>query len=90
MPRNIKKKQAAQAGTGVGRINSAPNAGVVDEEGDERVIRREETGLMSHLKGVLGPLPGRAMPAAAAGGAGAKGGDDDYQRFLDGLGDLDS
>ena len=88
VPRNIKKKQAAQAGSGVGRINSAPNAGMVDEEGDERVVRREESGLMSHLKAVLGPMPGKAQAGASAGSGG--GSDDDYQKFLDGLGNLDS
>ena len=91
VPRNIRKKIAASAGTGVGRINSAPNAGEVEEEGDELVVRRQENGLMSHLKGVLGPMPGvQAAPGAGAAGSGGASGDDEYQRFLAGLGSLDS
>lgn len=74
-------------------MNSAPNAGVLDEEGDERVVRQAESGLMSHLKGVLGPAPGvHSAPAVGRASSGTKdagGGDDDYQKFLDGLGGLE-
>lgn len=88
VPRNLKKKGASSslAGSGGsgGRINAAPGAGTIDEEGDEVVVRKTDGGLMGKLKGVLGSEVGSAV-----GGGGAKASaDEDYERFLAGLGDI--
>jgi len=72
VPRNLKRKKAA--------VNAAPGGGEIDADGDELRKRRDDGGgLMGRLKGVLGE------PKAAPAG---KDGDDDYQDFLKGLGDL--
>ena len=80
MPRGVKRKKPVGGVT----INAAPGSGVVDEDGDEvRATREEGGGLMGKLKGVLGPEP------AAQASTGPKSGvDDDYAKFLEGLGDL--
>ncbi|WVW83969.1 hypothetical protein I302_105992 [Kwoniella bestiolae CBS 10118] len=79
VPRGVKKRKTAPGG---GIINAAPGAGEIDEEGDERkravVVN---SGLMGKLKGVLGDQP---RPQASGSG----GEDDEYKRFLEGLGDL--
>jgi hypothetical protein len=60
----------------------------VDEDGDERRVKAKEEeggGLMGRLKGVLGNVEvGQGKQAGAAG----SGGEDEYQKFLDGLGDM--
>ena len=72
VPRNLKRKKAA--------VNAAPGGGEIDADGDELRKRRDDGGgLMGRLKGVLGE-PKAAPPGQA--------GDDDYQDFLKGLGDL--
>jgi hypothetical protein len=74
VPRNLKRKK------GTTNVVAAPGGGEVDEDGDERRKKRDDgPGLMGKLQGVLGDAP-----RAGAGG----GGDDDYQEFLKGLGDL--
>lgn len=95
VPRGVKRKAgtaggatgAGSSGASMGRINATPGAGQVDEDGDEiRVKRQDGPGLMGVLKGVLGD--GRPAPGGSGSGqAGAKG-EDDYQKFLDGLNDL--
>ena len=86
VPRGVKRKQAAAPG-GVS-VNAAPGAGEVDEDGDERKSKRQdEGGLMGRLKGMFGDMPtagSGSAPGAKKGGEG----DDEYQKFLDGLGDL--
>lgn len=93
VPRGVKRKAGGAggaagsggAGASMGRINATPGAGQVDEDGDEiRVKRQEGPGLLGVLKGVLGD--GRTG-GPGAGQGGAKG-EDDYQKFLDGLNDL--
>lgn len=79
----MKRKKATTA-TGAVSINAAPGSGDVDEDGDEvRPKKVDSGGLMGKLNGVLGDLrrEERKKPAA-------RGGDDDYQKFLEGLGDL--
>jgi hypothetical protein len=72
VPRNLKRKKAA--------VNAAPGGGEIDADGDELRKKRDDGGgLMGRLKGVLGEP--KAVPAG-------KDGDDDYQGFLKGLGDL--
>jgi len=92
VPRGVKRKKAAAPG-GVS-INATPGSGQVDEDGDERVVRRDEGGgLMGRLKGVFGDMPS-GSPAQIATGtkAGATGAavgeEDEYQKFLAGLGDI--
>lgn len=84
VPRGVKRKKAA--GT---MINAAPGAGEIDEAGDE--IRKREgggPGLLGKLSGVLCDL--NSAPGGSVDGATSTGGsgDDEYQRFLEGLGDL--
>lgn len=86
VPRGVKRKQASAPG-GV-NVNAAPGAGEVDEDGDERKSKRQdEGGLMGRLKGMFGDMPATGTASPPAGKKGADG-DDEYQRFLDGLGDL--
>lgn len=87
VPRGIKRKKGPGAAP---TINATPNGGDVDDEGDA-VRRKRDDGpdLKSRLQGVLGDAPALApsqakKPAQSAGG----GGDDDYQNFLKGLGDI--
>ncbi|WVQ67646.1 uncharacterized protein L199_005849 [Kwoniella botswanensis] len=83
VPRGVKKRKT---GPGGGIINAAPGAGEIDEEGDERkrtVQNSGSGGLMSKLKGVLGDQP----KVDGTSGTG-EGEDDEYKRFLEGLGDL--
>lgn len=82
VPRGVKRKQAAAPG-GVS-VNAAPGGGVIDEDGDERRVKQKEEGggLMGRLKGVLG---NGSTPDPKAGTGGA---DDEYQKFLEGLGDI--
>lgn len=83
------------------RINAAPGGGVVDEEGDEVVVRQVDSGLMGKLKGMLGSDLGGGATAGSynrgststradtsAGGQTKATADDDYERFLAGLGDI--
>jgi inosine triphosphate pyrophosphatase len=75
------------------RVNAAPGAGELDEDGDEVVIRRPDgPGLLGVLKGVLGEGNGAggkgSKDAAGKGDVGKGAGEDDYQRFLEGLHDL--
>ncbi|WWD17249.1 hypothetical protein CI109_101687 [Kwoniella shandongensis] len=78
VPRGVKKRK----GPGGGPINAAPGAGEIDEDGDERKNRTSGGGgLLGKLEGVLGGV----KTAAPQSGGGA---DDDYQKFLEGLGDL--
>ena len=77
VPRGVKRKKPPAGGVA---INAAPGAGELDADGDEvRTKRAVGGGLMGKLSGVLGE-----MKRDEKGGAG----DDDYQRFLEGLGDL--
>ena len=63
-------------------INAAPRAGQVDEDGDEvRTKMTDGGGLMGKLHGVLGGMK-RDVTVTRGGG------DEDYQKFLEGLGDL--
>lgn len=80
VPRGVKRKQAAAPG-GV-TVNSAPGGGVIDEDGDERRVKQKEEGggLMGRLQGVLGST--KVEPGTKSGA------DDEYQKFLDGLGDI--
>jgi hypothetical protein len=92
VPRGVKRKKAGQSGV-VGSINAAPGGGEIDEDGDE--VRKSGVevggGLMGKLKGVLATS---GVGAAAGKGDVVKsrtavgGGDDDYQEFLKGLGEL--
>ena len=76
VPRGIKKRRPGDAPT----VNAAPSAGEVDEAGDLIKRRRPDgPGLMGKLQGVL---------AANAAVEKVNKGDDDYQEFLAGLGDL--
>jgi hypothetical protein len=76
VPRNLKRKKAA--------VNAAPGGGEIDADGDELRKKRDDGGgLMGRLKGVLGE-----GPKAPAGAKGTGEGDDDYQDFLKGLGEL--
>jgi hypothetical protein len=76
VPRNLKRKKAA--------VNAAPGGGEIDADGDELRKKRDDGGgLMGRLKGVLGE--GAKTPV---GTKGTGEGDDDYQDFLKGLGDL--
>lgn len=90
VPRNLKRK----APTAGGRINAAPGGGVVDDEGDEVVVRKMDSGLMGKLKGVLGPELGSSGKIGGQGKSGGgsksamKGADEDYEKFLAGLGDI--
>lgn len=95
VPRGVKRKKAAAPG-GVS-INATPGSGELDEDGDERVVRRDDGGgLMGRLKGVFGDMPagGGGGTGSAPGGAGKLGKEkpggeeDEYQKFLAGLGDL--
>ncbi|RXK35996.1 hypothetical protein M231_06710 [Tremella mesenterica] len=76
VPRGVKRKLAHGP-----TVNAAPGAGVVDEEGDQ--VRVKDTGpsLLGKLQGVLGTRD----PTEVRKGGGEE---DDYQKFLDGLGDL--
>ncbi|KAK6910071.1 hypothetical protein I203_104100 [Kwoniella mangroviensis CBS 8507] len=83
VPRGVKKRKT---GPGGGIINAAPGAGEIDEEGDERkrtVQSSGSGGLMGKLKGVLGDQPKVDGTSGTGGGE-----DDEYKRFLEGLGDL--
>ena len=97
VPRGVKRKKAAAPG-GVS-INATPGSGEVDEDGDARVVRRNDGGgLMGRLKGVFGDMPSGSSPSVSAvpstGGTGgakkaaAGGEEDEYQKFLAGLGDI--
>jgi hypothetical protein len=89
VPRGVKRKKAGPTGI-TGGINSAPGAGEVDADGDERKRGVESGGgLLGKLKGVLansGANSGGAIGATS--GKVQGGGDDDYQDFLKGLGEL--
>ena len=79
VPRGVKRKKLPAGGMA---IDAAPGAGQVDEDGDK--IRSKSTdsgGLMGKLHGMLGGM--KRDDKAASGG-----GDEDYQKFLEGLGDL--
>ncbi|WWC62033.1 uncharacterized protein I303_104620 [Kwoniella dejecticola CBS 10117] len=81
VPRGVKKRKTGASGF----INAAPGAGEIDEEGDERKrVSTANEGLMGKLQGVLGDKP---MTRPSSEVRGSKG-DDDYQKFLEGLGDL--
>jgi hypothetical protein len=91
VPRGVKRKQAKVESAGVELINAAPGQGVVDEDGDEvRKKRMEEGGggLMGKLKGVLGSSGMGKEKEEKVMGKGGSAGDDDYQDFLKGLGEL--
>jgi hypothetical protein len=84
VPRGVKRKKAA--GT---LINAAPGAGEIDAEGDEiRNVSTAGSGLLGKLTGVLGDLGPLPTGGNGATGGGKVGGDDEYQRFLEGLGEL--
>ncbi|WRT66424.1 uncharacterized protein IL334_003380 [Kwoniella shivajii] len=84
VPRGVKKRKGPGGGV---MVNSAPGAGEIDDEGDERKrLTPGNGGLMGKLQGVLGDVPKSnstkeiiSTPVTA---------DDDYQKFLEGLGDL--
>ncbi len=77
VPRGVKRKKAPTGGV---EINAAPGAGEIDADGDEvRTKRSDGGGLMGKLSGVLGEMKRDEKKG---------GGDDDYQKFLEGLGDL--
>ncbi|KAK4686132.1 hypothetical protein P7C73_g3996, partial [Tremellales sp. Uapishka_1] len=82
VPRGVKRKKGVAAALPSARgINAAPGAGTIDEDGDERRAPAPVEaggGLLGKLKGVLGD--GREEKRTKV--------DDDYQKFLDGLGDL--
>lgn len=87
VPRGLKRKKPAVGGVAV---NSAPGAGRIDEDGDEvrkGVEREEGGGLLGKLKGVIGGFgDGDGVGEGTGRGKGGKRvGDDDYQKFLDGL-----
>lgn len=89
VPRGIKRKKGPGA---VPTINATPNGGDVDDEGDA-VRRKRDDGpdLKSRLQGVLGEAPAPSQtkkPAQSATQSAGGGGDDDYQNFLKGLGDI--
>ena len=78
VPRNLKRKK------GVTSVNAAPaGGGEIDADGDELRRKRDDgPGLMGRLQGVLGDPPKNVA------GAKKTEGDDEYQDFLKGLGDL--
>ncbi|WWC70052.1 uncharacterized protein I206_103996 [Kwoniella pini CBS 10737] len=81
VPRGVNKRKTGTSGF----INAAPGAGEIDEEGDERKrISKANEGLMGKLQGVLGDKPKSGGVTEMSGSKG----DDDYQKFLEGLGDL--
>ncbi|WVQ99444.1 hypothetical protein IAU59_006579 [Kwoniella sp. CBS 9459] len=94
VPRGVKRKKVP----GGAVINAAPGAGEIDEDGDER--KRVNTvgsgGLMGKLSDVLGSAPtqdvrhggAKGTTAGGSGSGSGPGADDDYQKFLEGLGDL--
>ncbi|WVF71501.1 hypothetical protein IAT40_006307 [Kwoniella sp. CBS 6097] len=91
VPRGVKRKKIP----GGGVINAAPGAGEIDEDGDERKRITNNSaaaggGLMGKLSGVLGAAPTQETRPSngKASMAGTGGADDDYQKFLEGLGDL--
>jgi hypothetical protein len=102
VPRGVKRKAAAAPGAAAGvRVNAAPGAGEVDADGDELRSKREDgPGLLGVLQGVFGETGTSAGTGTgirqntmggqhSTGGVGKGGsGDDDYQRFLEGLNDL--
>lgn len=78
VPRGVKRKKVSTGGVA---INAAPGAGEIDEDGDEvRPKRMDGGGLIGKLNGVLGEFEREEKKTGA--------GDDDYQKFLEGLGDL--
>ncbi|ODN94228.1 hypothetical protein L198_05082 [Cryptococcus wingfieldii CBS 7118] len=82
VPRNIKKRKPGTAAPN--RINAAPGAGEIDEDGDERKrarVEEEGGGLMGKLGSVLGAQTQASKSTK-------QNVDDDYQKFLEGLGDL--
>lgn len=77
VPRGVNKRKAPG---GLAPVNSTPNAGTIDAEGDEiRVKRAAGPGLMGKLQGVIG------APQAASKGGEAEAAEDEYARFLEGL-----
>lgn len=85
------------------RVNAAPGAGEVDADGDELRRKREDgPGLLGVLQGVFGETGSGTGTGTGTGiGQNTKGGqqstgsvgkggsgDDDYQRFLEGLNGL--
>jgi hypothetical protein len=77
VPRNLKRKK------GVTSVNAAPGGGEIDADGDEVRRKRDDgPGLMGRLQGVLGEAP------KSVAGQKKTEGDDEYQDFLKGLGDL--
>jgi hypothetical protein len=100
VPRGVKRKAAAAPGAAAGvRVNAAPGAGEVDADGDELRSKREDgPGLLGVLQGVFGEGTGAGTGTGIrqntkggqlSAGVGKGGsGDDDYQRFLEGLNDL--
>lgn len=91
VPRGVKRRKAGPGGSssaaGGIKVNAAPGAGEIDEDGDEvkRPKLAEGEGLLGKLKGVLEGAPGML----SKNGSGEKRDlDDDYQKFLEGLGDI--
>ena len=86
VPRGVKRKKPVGGVT----VNAAPGSGDVDEDGDSVRVKRAEQGggLMGKLKGVLDASSGPTAAPGRNGANGSHGGDEEYQRFLDGLGDL--
>ena len=81
VPRGVNRKKASTGGVA---INAAPGAGEIDADGDEvRAKRADGGGLMGKLQGVLGDM--KREEKGVGGGAG----DEDYQKFLEGLGGLE-
>jgi hypothetical protein len=89
VPRGIKRKNQQLPG-GVS-VNSAPGAGDVDVDGDlVRAKRTNGGGLMSKLHGVLGDMKqSHGGLGGTAKRTGTEVNEDDYQKFLAGLGSLD-
>ncbi|ORX36597.1 hypothetical protein BD324DRAFT_455163 [Kockovaella imperatae] len=84
VPRGVKRKKEIGGMT----VNAAPGSGMLDADGDEIRVKREEVGggLLGKLKGVLSNgQQSSVSPPKSKTNARV---DDDYQKFLDGLGDL--
>lgn len=91
VPRGVRRRKAGPGGSSNGAggmtVNAAPGAGEIDEDGDEikRPKLAEGEGLLGKLSGVLGGAHG---VLGKNGSEEKRDVDDDYQKFLEGLGDI--
>lgn len=91
VPRGVRRRKAGPGvssnGAGGMTVNAAPGAGEIDEDGDEikRPKLAEGEGLLGKLSGVLGGAQG---VLGKNGSEEKRDVDDDYQKFLEGLGDI--